>query len=107
MKTNNTVDSKIYLHEQSARIMLEGEVTFKNVASLRDRGVAIIDNLVKVEIDFAKVTHADSSALALVIAWVRDANVQSKTIKYHNLPQKMLDLGRFNGLDAVLPIFKE
>ena len=107
MKPNSVDSCKVYLDEQEDRIFLEGAVMFSNVANIRAAGADLIDTLVKVSIDLSKVTQADSSALALLLAWVRDANVQHKTIQYYNLPQKMLDLGRFNGLDVVLPIFKK
>jgi len=107
MEKDSTESCELYLDTQANKIVLEGAVIFNTVAALRAKGVAVINTLVNVNIDLSKVTHADSSALALLIAWLRDAKVQQKTIEYHNLPQKMLDLGLFNGLDVVLPIFKK
>lgn len=105
--TNNNVTYQIFYQEATGKIFLAGVVTFKTASKIRVQGTQLFNSMPgNIEVDLAKVTQADSSALALLLAWMRDAKAQqNKTVKYYNLPQKMLDLGRFNGLDAVLPVF--
>ena len=95
----------VALDELTNTMSLAGAIQFDNVTKIRDKGLKIINSLTTINVDLAEVTLADSSALSLLLAWQRDAQGQGKTIQYHNLPQQLLDLGQFNGLNLVLPIF--
>jgi phospholipid transport system transporter-binding protein len=75
-----------------ARLLLEGAVTADTVARIlaeagpRVRGAGIVD--------FAAVTEADSAAVALAIAWTREARAAGRTLRFANLPPAMTKLAR-------------
>jgi phospholipid transport system transporter-binding protein len=75
-----------------ARLLLEGAVTADTVARIlaeagpRARGAEIVD--------FAAVTEADSAAVALALAWVREARAAGRTLQFANLPPAMTKLAR-------------
>ncbi|MDR3086786.1 MAG: STAS domain-containing protein [Azoarcus sp.] len=51
-------------------------------------------------IDLSGVTRVDSSALALLLAWLRQASIR---IELRAMPESLLALARLYGVDALLP----
>lgn len=87
-------------------LCVSGRIDIANVAQASLLGIAIIDTINPVRIDLSEVEHADSSSLAMLVEWIRNAKNQHKDVIVINMPQFMLDLGRVCGLDAILPIDK-
>jgi phospholipid transport system transporter-binding protein len=85
------------------RLLLEGEVTAGTVPALLDAGATELRGGVEV-VDFAAVTEVDSAALALALAWLREARAAGRTIRFANLPQAMENLARLYGVDGLLPV---
>lgn len=85
-------------------LCVSGRIGLANVINACNRGKELIKTLSAVRVDLAGMEQADSSTLAMLIEWVRNAKVQNKDIVFLNMPQSMLDLGRVCGLDSVLPI---
>lgn len=83
---------------------LKGSVCFDNVVKIWQHGVDLINTLPEVKVDLSGVVDCDSSALALLTAWVRAAKSQNKQIVFYNMPQFLSDIGRVSGLDTVLPV---
>lgn len=85
---------------------LSGHIDVTNVTQVSNLGVEFINSLTDVTVELSGLRHADSSSLAMLVAWIRCARAQHKNIVFKNMPQFMLDLGRVCGLDAILPIDK-
>jgi anti-anti-sigma factor len=85
-------------------LCVSGRIDIANVAQASLLGSAVISSINPVRIDLSGVQYADSSCLAMLVAWIRNAKVQHKDVILINMPQFMLDLGRVCGLDAILPI---
>lgn len=86
-------------------LCVNGRIDIANVAEARLLGTSIIDTMSNtVRIDLSGVQYADSSSLAMLVAWVRNAKVHNKGVTLINMPRFMLDLGRVCGLDTILPI---
>jgi phospholipid transport system transporter-binding protein len=85
------------------RLLLEGAVTVGTVPSLLDAGAAQLRDGVEV-VDFAAVTEVDSAALALALAWLREARAAGRTIRFANLPPAMEKLARLYAVDELLPL---
>jgi phospholipid transport system transporter-binding protein len=55
----------------------------------------------EIRVDLSAVTEADSSAVALLLAWVRDAAVGGRRLRFENVPSnlksliKLYDVGEF------------
>jgi phospholipid transport system transporter-binding protein len=54
--------------------------------------------------DLSKAGPLDSSALAVVFAWVRDAQAANKRIVLSNPPQELLSLAAVYGVSDMLPL---
>ena len=53
-------------------------------------------------IDFANVTDIDSSAVALLLHWRREAARLGKTLRYVRLPQNLASLAQLYGVDDMI-----
>ncbi len=96
-----TEHCKIYL-DDNENICLEGNINFNNVVKTRGSGIELMNAVSSVYIDLIGVKQADSSSLALLVAWARAAKSQHKKIKLLNIPAFLASLARVSGLDAVL-----
>lgn len=54
--------------------------------------------------DLSDTSNSDSAGVALLIAWVRLARQQKKTLHFLHLPDQMRAIIRVSGLEKLLPI---
>ncbi len=89
-------------------LCVSGRIDITNVAQANVLGIATILAITinPVQINLSEVQYADSSCLAMLVAWIRSAKAQHKDVTVINMSQFMLDLGRVYGLDVILPINK-
>ena len=76
-------------------------MTAATVPALLDAGAAQLRDGAEV-VDFAAVTEVDSAALALALAWLREARASGRTIRFANLPRAMEKLARLYAVDELL-----
>ena len=55
-------------------------------------------------IDLGRVEEADSSALAVMLGWLRAANSLRSTIKFANIPVGVRSLAELYGVAELLPL---
>lgn len=55
-------------------------------------------------IDLARVMEADSSALAVMLGWLRAAESLRSTVKFANIPAGVRSLAELYGLTELLPL---
>ena len=55
-------------------------------------------------IDFEGVTRSDSAGLALLVEWLRLAEQQGATLRFHNLPNQLREIARVSDLLPILPL---
>jgi len=79
---------------------LEGALTLETVAACLKQDLPAGDLV----FDFSGVTRVDSSALALLLAWMRRARVCGSVVELRALPEPLLALARLYGIDALLPL---
>lgn len=91
------------IRREGARIVLSGPVTLANVAALFEEGRRHIDEGVRV-VDLADVSHMDSSLLAMLLAWLREAKGRSHELAFANLPEALSTIARLYGVDGLLPV---
>jgi phospholipid transport system transporter-binding protein len=53
-------------------------------------------------IDFANVTEFDSSAVALMLRWRREAEKLGKALRYVHLPSNLQSLAELYGVDTLI-----
>lgn len=55
-------------------------------------------------LDLAAVSEADSSALTLIFAWLRDAHRRRATLRIVHPPASLLSLAALYGVSELLPL---
>ena len=84
---------------------LEGALSFESLPGVlaeSEKYAARPDLPDKLTIDFAKVTTVDSSAVALLLEWRRQAEARSKTLEFVNLPSNLMALARLYGVAELI-----
>ena len=85
-------------------LYVSGKLDIENVAEASVLGLEIINTMSFVRVDLSGVQYADSSSLAMLVDWIRNAKMQHKDIILVNMPRFMLDLVSVCCLDTILPI---
>ncbi|HLX80056.1 MAG TPA: STAS domain-containing protein [Burkholderiales bacterium] len=90
------------IRREGERLVVSGSLTLANVAAALDEGRAAIGEGVS-SVDLAEVGELDSSALALLLAWLREAKRQNRSLAFANLPQGLTTIARLYGVAELLP----
>ena len=84
------------------RMMVSGPLTLAHVAAVLSEGNQAVSEGVS-SIDLAEVGELDSSALALLLAWLREARRRGRDLAFTNLPQGLTTIARLYGVAELLP----
>jgi len=85
------------IRQEGERLLVSGPVTLANVATELASGSAAIRSGAR-SVDLAGVTELDSSLLAMLLAWMREAKIAQRPIQFENLPEGLLTLARLYGV---------
>lgn len=91
------------IRREGDRLVLEGAVTIEEVPGLLPQGLALLAQG-ETRIDLAGVTTADSSAVALLLEWLRVAERGGDRIVYLNLDNSLRSLADLYGVTELLPV---
>jgi phospholipid transport system transporter-binding protein len=91
------------IRREGRRILVSGPVTLGNVAAILEEGRRHIEEGVRT-VDLAEITEMDSSLLALMLAWMRDAASRSGELAFVNLPESLQTIARLYGVEGLLPV---
>ena len=101
------------IRREGRRMLLSGPVTLANVAEVLlegkqhfDDGRRRLDESVRV-VDLGGVTEMDSALLALLLAWLRDAQGRDRALEFANPPESLRTIARLYGVDGLLPLSSE
>lgn len=101
MAIDNTQFEKV----SNGHYCVKGCLSFSSVPGLwRENKDELFSNNNSLEIDFSQITRSDSSGLALLVEWYREATQNRQKIIFTNLPEQMLHVAEVCGLDEILPI---
>ena len=90
------------IRREGERMTVSGALTLANVAAALEQGrTAIVAGARTV--DLAGVGELDSSALALLLAWLREAKRHGSGLVFNNLPQGLTTIARLYGVAELLP----
>jgi len=90
------------LERSGNSLKVTGAMRYGNAPSLLAAGR---ESLVGVaEIDLAAVGEADSSALAVLFAWLRDARAANPSLRIGNPPAGLISLAALYGVSDFLPL---
>ena len=85
------------------RMFVSGGLTLASVAAVLPEGNAAIGQGVRT-VDLGEVGEVDSSALALLLAWLREARKHNGNLVFANLPQGLTSIARLYGVAELLPV---
>jgi phospholipid transport system transporter-binding protein len=91
------------IRRDGRKMVVSGPVTLTNAAQVLEQGRQYLAEGVRA-VDFGEVTEVDSSALALALAWLRDARAAKREIAFANLPEALQTLARLYGVEEHLPL---
>ena len=91
------------IRREGPRMTLSGPVTLANVAGLLEEGRRHLGEGVRI-VDLAAVGEIDSSLLALMLAWMRDAKARGAELAFANLPAPLQTIARLYGVEALIPV---
>ncbi len=85
------------------RVEVSGDMTLPGAAMLLTEGSNALENSATV-FDLAAVTDVDSSCIAVIFGWLREAQRQEKTLSIVNPPEDLLSLAAVYGVSELLPL---
>jgi phospholipid transport system transporter-binding protein len=91
------------IRRESGRIVVSGPVTLANVAAILEEGRRHLEEGVRT-IDLGEVTEMDSSLLAAMLAWVREARRRERELAFANLPESLGTIARLYGVHDLIPL---
>jgi phospholipid transport system transporter-binding protein len=90
------------IRQEGERLLVSGPVTLGNVAAELESGAAAIRSGAR-SVDLSGVTELDSSLLAMLLAWMREARSVQRPLEFENLPEGLLTLARLYGVVELIP----
>jgi phospholipid transport system transporter-binding protein len=81
---------------------VDGPITMHTVRSVMEEGQSLFNHDV-LEIDLSGVKEADSSAVSLLLEWVREAQRRNQQLRYLNLPENIKSLANLYGVLELIP----
>ena len=90
------------IRREGDRMRVSGPMTLGHAAALLREGSAAIGEGVRV-VDLSGAEELDSSALALLLAWLRQARGAQRELQLENLPQGLTSIARLYGVSELLP----
>ena len=89
------------IRREGIKVMLSGPVTLANATHVLEEGRQHLAEGART-VDFGEVTEMDSAALALALAWLREARAAKRALDFANLPEAMRTLSRLYGVENLL-----
>ena len=89
------------IRREGGRIVVSGPVTLANVAVVMADGSRHLAEGVQT-VDVGEVSELDSSLLAMLLAWLREAQAQERSLAFANLPEALRTIARLYGVEALL-----
>lgn len=84
------------------RWLLKGELSFSSVPALLEDSATAMAGSHEILVDLKGVHRADSAGLALLVAWLREAERNGRVISFVNVPEQLLAIARLCGLVEIL-----
>lgn len=91
------------IERQAGRLVVKVPLVMANARGLLEAGRSALQAGEDV-FDFAEVTEADSSALAVMLGWLRAAELSRSTVRFANIPAGVRSLAELYGVAELLPL---
>ncbi|MBS1159200.1 MAG: binding protein (contains domain) [Proteobacteria bacterium] len=91
------------IERQAGRLLVKVPLIMANARGLLDAGRAALQAGEQV-FDFSEVSEADSSALAVMLGWLRAAAASQSALKFAHVPTGVRSLAELYGITELLPL---
>jgi phospholipid transport system transporter-binding protein len=91
------------IRREGERMVVSGPLTLASVSAVLREGSAAIGQGART-VDLSEVGELDSSALALLLAWLREARHLNVSLSLVNLPQGLTTIARLYGVAELLSV---
>ena len=88
---------------QVAGLQVSGDVTMATVSALLNQGLKPQANSNMV-IDFARLEKVDSSAVSLMLVWLREAQRNKVSLRFIHVPYNLMSLAKLYGVAELLTL---
>jgi phospholipid transport system transporter-binding protein len=95
------------IEQKDGRMQISGDVTMDTVGELFVKGLALNGNGnvdVELTVDCKNLGKVDSSAVSLMLVWLREARSKRFELNFINVPQNLLSLANLYGVSELLGI---
>ncbi|MGH8744522.1 MAG: STAS domain-containing protein [Burkholderiales bacterium] len=87
---------------ENHKLRVKGPITLSNITEILEAGLQYFNSELK-EIDFSQVQHVDSSAVSLLLEWMRQAQTLKLQLRVVNMPDNMKSLAALYGVLEFIP----
>lgn len=91
------------IEREAGRLLVKAPLVMNNARGLLEAGRSALQPGEQV-FDFSEVTEADSSALAVMLGWLRAASRSQSTVRFANIPAGVRSLAELYGVTELLPL---
>ncbi|HLO63041.1 MAG TPA: STAS domain-containing protein [Azonexus sp.] len=91
------------IERQDGRLLVKAPLTMANAGGLLDAGRSAL-RPGEVIFDFSAVDEADSSAIAVMLGWLRAADGAGARVKFAHIPAGVRSLAELYGVADLLPL---
>ncbi len=88
---------------EGGRLIVKVPLVMMNARGLLEAGRSALQPGEQI-FDFSEITEADSSALAVMLGWLRAASLSRSTVKFANIPTGVRSLAELYGITELLPL---
>src|SRR5262245_14319065 len=101
-RSSNSATAGAEIDSSDGRHRIRGPLTLDTVTSLLDDARQRFQSP-EIHVDLSGVTHADSAAVGMLLAWVRDAATGGHRIRFENLNENLQSLIALYGVGELIP----
>lgn len=85
-------------------VRVSGRLTIDTAVDWFGKGVTMPDGSRELVVDLAQVEAVDSSAVSLMLVWLRAAQSKNVKLSFINIPENLLSLACLYGVADSLPL---
>lgn len=91
------------IERERGRLVVKVPLIMANARGLLEAGRSALQPGEQI-FDFSEVVEADSSSLAVMLGWLRSAEMLQSTIKFAHIPAGVRSLAEVYGVTELLPL---
>jgi phospholipid transport system transporter-binding protein len=90
------------IKQHGGKLIVHSAMTVETASALLDQSLPLLQSGV-LELDLSQVTEADSSAISVMLEWLRVAHSRQVRLKYSGLPPSIVSLASLYGVLEMIP----